>query len=63
MVVVAPAVPAERSRETTMKKIMALAVAAMVAVGFLGFTTPGHRVLNALGFATADGGGCAGGNC
>jgi hypothetical protein len=43
-----------------MKTIIALAVVAIVAAGFLGFTTPGHRVLNALGFATAD---CGGGSC
>jgi hypothetical protein len=43
-----------------MKTIFALAVLAIVAVGFLGFTTPGHRVLNALGFATADGCGNSG---
>ena len=42
-----------------MKKIIALAAMAIVAGGFLGFTTPGHRVLNALGFATADGGNCS----
>ena len=42
-----------------MKKIIALAVVAIVATGFLGFTTSGHRVLNTLGFATADGGGCS----
>jgi hypothetical protein len=43
-----------------MKTILALAVLAVVAVGFLGFTSPGHRVLNSLGFATAD---CGGGSC
>ena len=36
-----------------MKKIIALAVVAVVAAGFLGFTSPGHRVLSSLGFATA----------
>ena len=36
-----------------MNKIMALAVVAIVAAGFLGFTSPGHRVLSSLGFATA----------
>ena len=30
------------------------------AVGFFGFTTPGHSVLNSLGFATAD---CTSSNC
>jgi hypothetical protein len=44
-----------------MKTIIALAVVAVVAAGFLGFMSPGHRVLNALGFATADG--CSGSNC
>jgi len=43
-----------------MKTIVALAVVAVVAAGFLGFTAPGHRVLNALGFATADCGGSGG---
>jgi len=42
-----------------MKTILALAVLAVVAVGFLGFTSPGHRVLNTLGFATADGDDCS----
>jgi hypothetical protein len=37
-----------------MKAIFALVVLAVVAAGFLGFTSPGHRVLNALGFASAD---------
>ena len=47
-----------------MNKIIALVVVAVFATWFLGFTTPGHRVLNALGFATADGGaGCGGSNC
>jgi hypothetical protein len=42
-----------------MKKIIALVVLAVVAAGFLGFTSPGHRMLISLGFATAcDGGGC-----
>jgi hypothetical protein len=36
-----------------MKKIITLAVVAIVAAGFLGFTSPGHRVLSSLGFATA----------
>jgi hypothetical protein len=43
-----------------MKTIFALVVLAVAAAGFLGFTAPGHRVLNALGFATAD---CSGGSC
>ena len=43
-----------------MKKIIVFAVLAVVAAGFLGFTSPGHRVLNALGFATAD---CTSGGC
>ena len=36
-----------------MKKIIAVAVVAVVAAGFLGFTSPGHGVLSSLGFATA----------
>ena len=43
-----------------MKTIVTLAVLAVFATGFLGFTSPGHHVLNALGVATADGcSGCA----
>ena len=61
MVVVATI--AERHEERTMKKIIALVVVVGVAGAFLGFTTPGHRVLNTLGFATADGSGCTGSNC
>jgi hypothetical protein len=33
---------------------IALIVIVVAAVGLLGFTSPGHRALNALGFATAD---------
>jgi hypothetical protein len=43
-----------------MKTLFALIVLAAVAAGFLGFTAPGHHVLNALGFATAD---CGGSGC
>lgn len=43
-----------------MRTIIALAVLAVVVAGFLGFTSPGHHVLNMLGFATAD---CSGANC
>ena len=43
-----------------MKKIIAALAVVVVAAGFLGFTTPGHRVLNSLGFATADSGACNG---
>jgi hypothetical protein len=43
-----------------MKTFFALAVAAIIAAGFLGFTTSGHRMLSSLGFATAD---CTGSNC
>jgi hypothetical protein len=42
------------------KTIFTDIILAVVAVGFLGFTPPGHRVLSTLGFATAD---CSGGNC
>lgn len=42
-----------------MKKIIALAVVAIVATGFLGFTSSGHRVLSSLGLATA----CTNPNC
>ena len=36
-----------------MRTVLALAVVTIVTVSFLGFTAPGHRVLNTLGFATA----------
>jgi hypothetical protein len=42
-----------------MKRIVTALAVVVVAAGFLGFTTPGHRVLNALGFATA----CDNGSC
>ena len=41
-----------------MKKLIAVLVVVATAASFLAFTSSGHRVLNALGFATADGGGC-----
>ena len=42
-----------------MKKIIAALTVVVVAAAFLAFTMPGHRVLNALGFATAcEGNGC-----
>ncbi len=37
-----------------MKNLILLVVVAAVVAGFLGYTAPGHRVLNKLGFATAD---------
>jgi hypothetical protein len=43
-----------------MKKILTALVVIVVAAGFLGLSAPGHRVLNSLGFAMADGGGCSG---
>jgi len=43
-----------------MKKLLAALAVVVVAAAFFGFTTPGHRVLNSLGFATADGGGGCG---
>jgi hypothetical protein len=42
-----------------MKKIITVVVVIVVAGTFLGFTAPGHGVLNKLGFATA----CEGSNC
>jgi hypothetical protein len=42
-----------------MKTIIACAIAAVLAAGFLGFTAPGHRLLATLGFATA----CDSNNC
>jgi hypothetical protein len=42
-----------------MKKIIALVVVIVVAGAFLGLTAPGHRLLSALGFATA----CATSGC
>ena len=55
----AAATTADRPEDGVMNKIIALVVVAVFATGFLGFTTPGHRVLNALGFATA----CASSDC
>jgi hypothetical protein len=43
-----------------MNKTIVFVVAIVIAIGLLGFTSPGHRVLNALGFATA---GCSGSGC
>jgi hypothetical protein len=40
--------------------IIALVVAAITA-WFVGFTTPGHRLLNAIGFSTACSGDCSSG--
>jgi hypothetical protein len=58
MVIIAAAVAADRAAEqirvSIIRKIIALAVLAIFAAAILGFTSPGHRVLNALGFATAD---------
>lgn len=42
-----------------MKKLMTALVVVAAVTAFLTFTTPGHRVLNSLGFATA----CEGNNC
>ena len=42
-----------------MRKIIAALAVVIVASAFLGFTTPGHRVLNSLGFAMADSGSCS----
>jgi hypothetical protein len=44
-----------------MKKTVTALVVVAAATAFLWFTTPGHRVLNTLGFAMADS--CTGGNC
>jgi hypothetical protein len=41
------------------RKISIAIIVIIVAAGFLGFTSPGHRVLSSLGFATA----CTTGNC
>ena len=43
-----------------MKKILAALVVVAIAAAFLGFTSPGHRLLASLGFATAD---CSGSAC
>ncbi len=43
-----------------MKRIITTLAVVVVAAAFLAFTTPGHRVLATLGFATAD---CVGNNC
>jgi hypothetical protein len=41
---------------TRTRSISIVVIVIIAALGLLGFTTPGHRVLNSLGFATADGG-------
>ena len=41
-----------------MKKLMTALVVVAAVVASLAYTSPGHRVLNALGFATADCSGC-----
>jgi hypothetical protein len=43
-----------------MKAFIAVVLVVIVAGGLLGFTGPGHYVLNALGLATA---GCPGQGC
>jgi hypothetical protein len=40
-----------------MKKIVAALVVVAAVAAFLAYTSPGHRVLASLGFATADGSG------
>jgi hypothetical protein len=56
----AAAALADRLQEMVMKMLLAALVVVVVAVAFLVFTTRGHRVLNFLGFATAD---CNGSQC
>jgi hypothetical protein len=34
-------------------------VVAIITAWFIGFTTPGHRLLNAIGFTTACDSGCS----
>jgi hypothetical protein len=43
-----------------MSKMIASLVFVAAVAAFLAFTTPGHRVLNSLSFATAD---CQGSSC
>jgi len=57
---VAAAPLAERPQETTVNKMIAALVLVAAVAAFLAHATPGHRVLNSLGFATADGGGSCG---
>ena len=45
---------------TRTRSISIAVIVIIAALGLLSFTTPGHRVLNSLGFATADGGSCTG---
>jgi hypothetical protein len=44
---------ADRPQGAFMKNMITLAVVAIVVAGLLGFTSPGHRLLNALGVAMA----------
>jgi hypothetical protein len=46
---------------TNTQKLLIVLAVMVVAAGFLAFTSPGHSVRAALGFATADP--CAGSNC
>ncbi len=43
-----------------MNRFLTFVVVAALVAGFFGFTGPGHRVLNKLGFATAE---CSGSSC
>jgi hypothetical protein len=49
----------QRGTSNIMKIFIGFAVAAVLAAGFLGYTSPGQRVLASLGFATA----CPNNNC
>ena len=44
----------------TARKWIVVLIVVVIAGAFLGFTNPGHRVLNTLGIAT---GYCSGGYC
>ena len=41
-----------------MRNIVIGVVVAVLVAWFVGYTAPGHRLLNSLGFATACDGGC-----
>jgi hypothetical protein len=43
-----------------MRNVIIGIVIAIVTAWFIGYTAPGHRLLNAIGFSTAcEGGGCS----
>ena len=42
-----------------MRNFLIVHVVAAITAWFVGFTTPGHQLLNAIGFSAARGSGCS----